>query len=99
MCYDFIINLNCGAYICRRGLFFDFLDEHNSIIVNCNRFDYIPGKLVAMERYDEIHIYSIETLPIKEVIVLKNYLCNSYLYFKYRFKNYKVSNECKFILN
>lgn len=102
MCYDNVINLPNGFAICKRGLFFDLVGDGRSTIVNCNRFDYVSGKLVALERYDVIHVYSMETVDtsfgkeMKEIATFATYLGLEEAKITVDGETYTIRKDCKF---
>lgn len=101
MCYSYVIKLPNGFSICKRGLMYDLLGNDNSVIVNCNRFDYIYNKVVALERYEKIHVFSLKLIEIngkitmKEIATFKSYLGDTKLYFTYEDYEYCVTRDCK----
>lgn len=102
MCYSYVLKLPNGFFICKRGLMFDLLGNDHTIIVNCNRFDYISGEIVALERYDEIHIYSLEVVQMKngknsmkEIATFKTYSDDAKLYFTNNGNKYYITRDCK----
>lgn len=104
LCYDEVIKLPNGFFIGKRGLFFDLCGDGRSVIVNCNRFDYLSSKFVAMERYEKIHIFSLELVDtpfgktMKEIASFKTYLIEPDFTLEFEDKTYIVTKNCKFKL-